>query len=378
MLILSILASKLGVSFYGEYVVLLSFVSIFVIIGDLGLGMLLPKLISKHRFNTEKISKYASFYFLVKIFAAILLAIILFVLLKNSLTLKVIILLYLVMRVINPEIIFHGLEDYKYIATINLLSKIIQVFLILTINFADQGLEKLFGVTLFVLFLTNILLYHRLFFKLKLGFEILPFKVIRTLIRSSLGFYFARFFQNLYSQGSTYVISFFLSIELVAIYSIATDFYKAGGALIGGVGRVLYTSLALTKNFILLKKITAFSLLLHIIFLPSIYFFGGMVLDLMFEFDVEVLYQLSLFLYVSLAFTIINSFWGYPALTAVNEERLAHICLIATAVTYYAVLSILVLSGQLTIINAVFCIIIADFAGVLMRIIFALHKNILP
>ena len=182
----------------------------------------------------------------------------------------------------------------------------------------------------------------------------------------------------MYSQGSTYALSYFLSIDKVAIYSIAIDAYKLGSALIGAVGRVLFTSLALKVNFDLLKKVTLFCLAAHLTLMAPIYFFGGSLLDIIFQFDVAKLFQASFFLYVALSFTIINSFWGYPAFSPIDKENLIHTTILLTSISYYIAVSILISTDNITIVTAVLCIVLAEFLGVVLRVIHAVNNNLIP
>ena len=191
-------------------------------------------------------------------------------------------------------------------------------------------------------------------------------------------FFLARFFTMFYLQGSTYALSFFLSFDLLAIYSIALDFYKLGLSFIGSIARVLFTTLSSTLDFVLLKTVTFLCLLFHLIMVPPVFFYGGILLDELFSFDVDLLFDLSLLLYISLTFVIVNSFWGYPLLSAINKDREGHICLLVSAFAYYLALVITISNSQIGIINAVLCIIFAEFIGFLMRLIFAIRNKIIP
>ena len=378
LIILTILTSKLGISFYGQYAIILSLFFIFVVIGDLGLSMEMPKRISKNRLNLEEVSKYATFYLLTKIAISLALIFILFFLLETSLILKIIILLCLILKNVDPEVLFMGLEEYGFIAKVSFISKILHILLLLIMDFSNNGLEKVFLVQLFIFFITNVMFYYYLFYKIKLRFKFMPTNTASEIMRSSLEFYFARFFPNLYMQGSTYALSYSLPIDLIAIYAIALDFYKVGHTVIGSIGRVLYTNLSSTQDFVLLKKVTFVTLLTHFFLVPVVYFIGGHVLSVLFDFDIEMLFQLSLLFYVSLVFVIINCFWGYPVFSAIGKDRIGHICLISMAVTYFTLLYLLIVISDLTIYSAVLCIVAADFVGTVIRLIFAIDNRILP
>jgi len=351
---------------------------ILVTIGDLGLSMEIPKLISKNRKNLSLVSSYMTIYFVLKLCIASIFSIILLFAIDASPTLKLVIVFCLILRSLDPSALCHGLESYSYVTKVTLITLFLHIFLLLNADLTFNGMEKVFSVYLFVLVITNLLYFYHLFNSINLRFKIFKFEILIDVMRPSIKFYLARFFPNLYLQGSTYAISFILPIDLVAIYAIALDFYKVGITIIGSIGRVLYTNLSATQDFELLKKVTATCLLAQLVFVPVVFVFGGHFLDLVFDFDIELLFSLSLFFYVALVFPIINSFWGYPAFCAINKDGLAHISQIASAAVYYSAFFILVMNNSLTIISAVLCIILADLVGAIFRIVFAINEGLLP
>ena len=378
LLILLILTSKLGVLFYGEYVILLSLFSIFILLADVGLSMEIPKRISKVKNDLHAICEYATLFLVIKSAISLVLSFIIFFLVDGTLFLKIIIIICLFLKNIDPEILFIGLEKYSFIARINLISKVLHLLLLLIIDLNINGLEKVFLIQLCIFLVTNILYYYTLSNKLKLRLRFMSISKSIKFMRSSIEFYFARFFQNLYIQGSTYALSFSLPLNAVAIYSIALDFFKVGNTIIGSIGLVLFTTLNATRNFILLKKVTLICLLAQLCMLPVIYFIGGHVLTIMFDFDIHLLYELSIIFYITLVFSIINSFWGYPVFSAINKDRLGHFSMILMAVIYWSLLLSLYLSGNITIFAAVLCIVAAEFVGTVIRLIFAVENKILP
>ena len=93
---------------------------------------------------------------------------------------------------------------------------------------------------------------------------------------------------------------------------------------------------------------------------------------------ISLLFKLSIFLYCSLTFSIINSYWGYPLFTAIKCDRIGHFCNIMSAMSYFIVIILLITFREITVINAVICIVIADFIGAVLKLTFALNKKILP
>jgi O-antigen/teichoic acid export membrane protein len=186
-----------------------------------------------------------------------------------------------------------------------------------------------------------------------------------------LPFYGAKLFVNLYQQSSTYLVSFLLSAELVAIYSIAIQLYKVGQEVIGAVARVLYTSTVNTKDFLLIKRLTIRSFLIHLAVLPVVFFYGAQILSLIFSFDVILLTELSVIFYLSLLSVIVSAYWGYPALSAIGKENYAHLGILTSSIVYFIALGLLMFFDLSTIYLLIGCIVLADFSGMLLRLFFA-------
>lgn len=377
-MVLYILTSQQGVSFYGQYALKYSLLMILVTIGDLGLSMEIPKLISRNKKNLQLVSSYMTIYFVLKLSIALILSIIFIFLIDADSTLKLVMVLCLICRSLDPSVVFQGLQIFGYVTKVTVITIVLHVFLLLMTDLTIDGMEKVFSIYLIVLLTSNLLYYYNLFNSVNLRVKKFSLANLINTMKPALEFYFARFFPTLYIQGSTYGISFIIPIDLVAIYAIALDFYKIALSLIGSVGLVLFTTLSATKNFELLKRTTVACLFVQMMLTPLFFAFGGHLLGLVFDFDIELLFNLSFFFYVALVFPIINSFWGYPAFSAINQDRLAHICLFASAAVYYFVFFMLVMNGSLTIITAVFCIILADFVQALLKVVFSINKGLLP
>lgn len=373
-----ILTKKEGVIFYGEYAIVFSLLAVFIAISDLGLSMEIPKRLIKNNSNNSKMSEIISIYIFIKIISALFLSLILYFLIPYEFSLKMIIIFSLILKAIDLETIFIGLEQYGFIASANLIIKLTYIALVVFLDLSESGIYKIFLAHLLVTLLGTIIYYREIFLKNEFNFNRFSFTYTRNILAASIEFYFARFFSNLYMQGSTYAISYLLTVDAIGVYSIAMNFYKAGISIIGGVGRVLYTYLIKTMDFDVLKSTTLTSIIIQACFFPIVFIFGGHFLTLLFEFDVSLLFNLSIFLYCSLSFSIINSYWGYPLFTAIKCDRIGHFCNITSAISYFIVFILLLTFREITIINAVICVVIADFIGAVLKLTFALNKKILP
>jgi O-antigen/teichoic acid export membrane protein len=368
---ISVLISALGVSEYGIYVTLLAKIAVFVVLSELGFEMYLGKEVSIHRNSNSEISSLFWVFLVVKIVTFFLSISVIILLSKNFGVIESLVCALIFFRLIDITPILMGLEKYKFLTIVQVVTKILMVAFVLIVDFSSFGLEKALIIQVVTAALTIFTLFIYFIKNNKLEKKIPSGNKFKIVLMGSFPFYSAKLFVNLYQKSSAYFVSFLLSSELVAIYYIAIQLYKVGQAVIGSVSRVLYTSTVNSKDFVLIKKITVRSLIIHISFFPVVFFYGDQILSIIFSFDVAVLVNLSIFFYISLFSVILSSYWGYPALTAIGKENYAHIGILVSSITYFLAFGFLVMLNSNSIYLMVGCIILADFMGMLVRLFFA-------
>ena len=372
-----ILTSGLGINEYGIYVALIAKTAVFIVFAELGLGMYLAKEISIKRDDILEISSLFWTFLSIKL-AAFSLVLVFFILFTDEFGVVESLLCALILfQFINISPILTGLENYKFLTKVQVFAKSLMILLVLIVNFTSFGLEKALIIQVISAAITTSSLFVYFVKTNKLEKIALTLNTYQTVLMGSLPFYGAKLFVNLYQQSSTYFVSFLLSSEMVAVYSIAIQLYKVGQAIIGSVARVLYTSTVKTKNFTLIKKLTIRSFFIHLSILPIVFLFGTEILSLIFSFDVTVLVDLSCLLYLSLLPVIISSYWGYPALSAIGKENYAHIGLLVASFVYFCAFGLLIFLEIDSIYFIVGCIIISDFAGMVVRVLFARKFKVL-
>ncbi|MFA0087028.1 oligosaccharide flippase family protein [Vibrio sp. 10N.261.51.F12] len=366
-----ILTSELGMAEYGVYVALLAKTALFVVFAELGFGMYLAKEISVHRDDASKVSSLFCIFLFVKFIVFIIASIILVNFSKEFGFVEVLLCAFILFQFINITPILSGLEDYKFLTKAQLLTKIIMVSMVLFCNFEIHGLEKAIFIQVIVAILSSFILICYFISNYKFVRCKINFSKILIVLRGGFPFYSAKLFVNLYQQSSTYFVSLVLSVELVAIYSIAIQLYKIGQSIIGAVARVLYTSTVKTKDFRLIKNITIKSFVIHLAAFPIVWFYGEVIFKLIFSFDVTTLVDLSVFLYFSLLMVIVSSYWGYPALSAIGKENYAHIGIFVSSIGYFIAYYTTYSLGVVTIQSMIYCVLVADFLGMLVRVYYA-------
>lgn len=366
-----LLTSGLGIEFYGVYVALLAKAALFSVLTELGFSMYMTKEISIHRNDIAKISSLTWMFLIVKLSLSLLTLMVLHVSTTNFGLVEWLLYAIIVLNLINITPIISGLEQYNFLTKIQVSTKLLIISLILIIDFSRSGLEKALALQALVSGLTSFSLLIYLIKVQKIKFIKFSFSELIATLQGSLPFYGAKLLVNLYQQSSTYFVSFLLSAELVAIYSISIQLYKIGQSVIGAIARVLYTSTVKTKNFIFIKKVTLLSLLVHLGALPIVFLYGPNILSSIFNFNINQLFDLSFVLYLSLLFVILSSYWGYPALTAINKQSYAHFGILMSSFAYFTAFGFFYTLNIISIKSVTYCIVIADMTGMITRVYFA-------
>lgn len=367
LVIIPIFTAGLGVENYGLYVVLIAKAALFVVVFELGFGMYLSKEVSINRNDKEEVTHFFWIFVLTKLFLFFIFVSI-FLATSNGVDKTGFIFVLLVLfQLLNISPILMGLEKYAFLNKVQIITKGLFIVIVYMSHFSVDDLPKALAYQVIITFISTSLMYINVIKNKDLIGFLFKFEKLLFVIKKSLPFYGARFFVNLYQQSSTYFISFILSLELVALYSIAIQLYKVGQSVIGAISQVLYTSTVKTKNFLLIKDLTIKSVLLHVLLLPFVCFFGEDLLRLIFDLDTKLLSELSIIFYVSLLSVIISSYWGYPALSAIGKEKYAHYGILVSSMTYFICLFSIYAFDFNDVKSAVYCIVIADFSGMLVR-----------
>ena len=371
LIIIPLLTSGLGMDDYGLYVALIAKTALFIVLTELGFGMYLAKEISVKRDDLAEVSSLFWVFLLTKLVAFVLVLAVFLLFSEQSVIVDLLLLALIFLNFINITPILMGLEKYKFLTKVQVFTKALLVVLVLMVNFSSFGLEKALIIQVVVAALTSFSLFIYFIINNKLEKIVLSFNKFQIVFMGCLPFYGAKLFVNLYQQSSTYFVSFLLSSELVAIYSIAIQLYKVGQSIIGAVARVLYTSTVNTKDFLLIKRLTIRSFLIHLAVLPIVFFYGAQILSLIFSFDVKILTELSVIFYLSLLSVIVSSYWGYPALSTIGKENYAHLGILTASIAYFIALGLLMFFDLSSIHLLIGCIVLADFSGMLVRLFFA-------
>jgi O-antigen/teichoic acid export membrane protein len=219
----------LGVEGYGQLNFALSFVGLFVILGDLGLNTLSLRELSK---NNSLIQKYFSKLFPLKVFLSLVFTLIMgiiILLINKSLIVKQILFLTIIIMVISIFsnfylTFFQAKQKLQYRSIFEVLNKLFYVLFIFLFIYLNKGV---IGITLANI-LMNIFGLVFLFFSLfkYVKFKInLDIKFIKKQVIRAFPFALGIVFTNLYFHFDKILISFMIDEYAVGLYAIGYTLY---------------------------------------------------------------------------------------------------------------------------------------------------------
>jgi len=267
------LMRMLGLERFGLVVFAQSVIMFFSIVTDFGFNLSAVKEISVERENKKRVEEIFNSVFLIKLFLAFVVFLILLLLVNfvdKFKSEKVFFLLmygYLVGYVFFPIWFFQGLEDMKYITYFNLAGRVVYTVLLFSFvrNPDDYVLVAIFlsfsmiltGASSFVLALKK--------YSVKLFFPHLSY--LLQVWKKSFHFFLSNLFISLYNYSNVIFLGLFLGNTAAGLYSMAEKIFFAVSSLYMPLNDALYPYMAKFKDFGFYKKVFKYSFLVNFVIL---------------------------------------------------------------------------------------------------------------
>ena len=361
------LVRVLGVEKYGLVMFAQSFIVFFNILVDYGFNLSATREVAVNRDNKAKVTEIYSSVMTIKVLLlgasfAILSSIVFSVeKFTPDATLYLLTFLMVVGQALFPIWYFQGMERMKYITIINILSRVI--FTVAIFGFVHQeddyilvpvlnGLGACVG-SIYALWLV------RTSFKQK--FELQNWKTISLHFKDSTQFFLSRVSVSVFTTANGFVLGIFTNNTVVGYYSIAEKIYQAISGVYGPINQALYPYVAKEKNIRLFKKIFSLIVLLNVLGVSFLYFFGEYVLYFLFtdEVGVETIWSFKVFLIANLV-AVPSVLIGYPFLGALGYAYHVNLSVIYTSAFHLIGLLMLALLNQINIYSVVILIVLSE------------------
>jgi O-antigen/teichoic acid export membrane protein len=368
-LTIPILVGGVGVDEYGAYMLFVSKLTVLIALFEFGMGMSFPLLYSRQSISKQQM--LTMFLILRGLAVTPLMVMLYFV--SNGLS--VFELLLASCLLFNPEPIFVALQKFFRIMLLSFSSKIVLfVGLVMVVGWDDPisyvkivylvsgAASSFFGVL-------GLLVIDRI------SIGRVSFVSLLFVLRFGLQYYFARTPIGLIYQGNVWMVSIFVGGRELGLYALAFQVYRLSQTLIASVAKVVYSHMVKVDRLTIPVGVSCLSLLALIISLSFLVFFGeqfGVLVFKVSEREVGDLVKLIMLVLIASFFLSLSSFWGYPVLSPRGGEKYGHISSVLVSVFYLALFFLAVVYLNLTASSFVFVLLLSEFLGFIVRVLFVL------
>jgi polysaccharide transporter, PST family len=375
LLTLPYLVRVLGVDKFGLVMFAQAFIMFFNILVDYGFNLSATREVSIHRDNKEKITEIFSSVMTIKFLligvSFLLMSIIVFSFEKfsNDWELYYLSFLLVIGNAMFPIWYFQGMERMKYITIVNITSKFI--FTIAIFVFIQDEVDYIMipllnGLGFIVGGLISLWIVYKEFNQ---SFVFQKYNTLKIHFKDSSQFFLSRVSVTIYTSANAFVLGLLTNNTMVGYYTIAEKLYMAMQSLYAPIAQALYPYVAKERNIKLFKKIFYSAVIINIIGVIFLYFFGEYIFGLLFtqEIGSESIKVFNILLMANLI-VVPSILMGYPFLGALGFSKYANGSVIYGSLVHLVGLAILSITDNITIFNVAFMIIVTELVVLGLRI----------
>jgi len=381
LLTLPYLVRVLGTDKFGQVMFAQAFIVFFNVFVDFGFKLSATREISIHREDSSKLVEIYSSIMIIKVILLSLtfaiLCLIVFTFDKFSEDWELYLLTYLMVlgQAMFPIWYFQGMERMKLVTIVGVISKLIFTVLIFIVIQSEDDyilVPVINGIGFIIGGILSLYIIHKTF-KQKMKFVTL--KTIKHYFLDSSQYFFSRVSVTLYTASNAFVLGIFTNNTMVGHYSIAEKLYQALQQAYQPIVQTLYPYVAKSKNTVLFKKVFWGFMLLNIVGIIMLYFFGSYIFDLLFTNSLG-LESLNVFNILLLAALIVvpTIFLGYPFLGALGHPKYANLSVVYGSVFHIFTLTLLVYIDNLTIYTVAYAVLATELLVLCLRL-YWVHKK---
>ncbi len=372
LIVLMHLTKTLGQEIYGVLAFSQGLIATGAILVDFGYGMSATNKASKNRHNKNYLCKLLNGTLLVKLilFALFSLGIVIYAYTNSKYSeyslIFVVSLFPLVVQMINPLWIFHGLEKIKHYAIILILTKII--FAALCVQYVnnrwDYYLVHIFnGLSQLIALLGSIIYLYKNGYKIKIP----KLGVVAYCYKFSKQFFLSRVAVATYMNGGVIVLGLSANPTIVATYSMAEQLYKVMQTALAPIAAAAYPYMANKKDLGLMIKLILIVTGVAALGAAVGYIVSPTLLIMIFDESwLNTLPILNVFL-IAIVIHAATVMMGYPLAALLDRLEVANYSVMAGAVTYMTILGISYFFEIVTPINMAYIMIISESIVLIYR-----------
>ena len=354
----------LGVDKFGLFNFAWSFIQYFLVLTDFGFNFSAVKKISENKHNPAIIERIYNNVLYAKILLTsigfvILLTIIYF---NNKFADNYVLFLASYIMVcgstIFPTWFFQGMEKMKIITIINALSKVVAF---IPMFFLVRNPEH-FTIVPFFFSAGYVISGIVGIFVVRYSFKIKVFKpkikAIFLELKESFLYFLSRVSLSIYTTTSVVIIGFVLTDTMVGYYSAAEKIYIAITGLYAPFILAIYPYMSRTKNRQLLKKIIISATILNTLGIILLILLASQIMTIIYgNASIEMIKTFKIMLFACFVY-VPSVLFGYPLLGTMGHEKQANSSVIYASLFHILLLTILLLTKNLSIYSVAISIVI--------------------
>jgi polysaccharide transporter, PST family len=366
LLVLLYLTRVLGVEKYGVVAFSIGITQIGYVVLDLGFGFSATQKISVWRGRSAYLARLMGAIFCIKVavFVVVAGAVTAYALTTakyaDHTALFLLSLLPMLGQCYQPIWFFSGIERMRYITVFTVIAKIVYVSLVflLVSNEGDYlWVPVADGAAQIAAMVIGIGLIYRLGYRIAWP----RWRDIQYTLAITRGVFVSRLAVAAYQTSGVFLLGLFSTPTVVAVYSLAEQFYRVMQQILVPVVLALYPYMAKEKNLTLLAKVAVGSTALSAAGAVAAYFAVPILLPAFFDASWSAVIPVFNVFALAITVNIMAVMSGYPLAAALGCLRVANSSVVYGALVYILLACALVLADQATPANFAWLMIIAEF-----------------
>lgn len=371
----------MGVEYYGKIGLATALMVYFQLFVDFGFILSATESVSRNRDNKNKISQIYTSITIIKIIFGVLsvgILLVLFLLnekIRRESTLYLLYLLGVIIYSFLPDYLYRGMERMKEITYRSILVK---VFFTIMIFFFLKKPEDYLIVPILILIgnlLSVIWSHYDLQKNLGVKFCKITIYDIKDNLTKSASFFISRIASTIYTSTNTVILGFIdRSGIIVGYYSAADKLMTSGKNILAPISDSIYPYMIKNKDFKLVKKILGMFMPPICIFTFIVFIFSNQICSILFGKDFEYAGNILRAMLPMAITTLPNYIFGFPTLGAMGISDYANKSIYFATIIHVISLSLLYLSGNLTVIKIAILASTTDLIILIYRV-YIIYKN---
>lgn len=372
------LVRVLGISNFGLYSFIITFMSYFEVITNYGFNLTATREIAINKQNFSYVNKVvATVYFLkviLSVFCYLLLCLVVYFIPQFNEAFYVYSIAYLIVigNVLFPGWFFQGIEKMKYITFLNITSRtLVTLMIFIFIDQKDEYVLALF-IHSFSYLLPGLIGVFILIRKYNLRFTLVSFNEIRKSVVEGWHIFITSFLGNIIASSGIFILGMTSNNSIVGIYSSIEKIIKAVIGLFMPITQALfpYVSAKFAHSYddgvSTVKKTGKIIMSISIMVSVIVIIFSSNILSVIYGSEVAEYSIVMQILVIWLLFSILNNIIGYQYLIASKQEKMYSNSFVKAS--FITILLYVVFTNQFSIYGVIAAMLIGEIALTLLMI----------